>query len=368
MSNSFIKKGKKSRNELFLPSLRYVVADDWIDKLGHDAFIAWIKLHTWVDRSDENRDHDRIPYSLESTWKKLGVGKTKFYQKIIRPLWEYGLIDIIEYEESQRKSQKPKNIVVYESPYNKHETEVKPLEKLRDYNKDYDSVSQVFGRKGGQPAHKVNGSQTRTVENDGSQTRTVDGSQTRTVTVHKNEPSNVSNNLLINTNKSSNVSNNHHLSELAEETKQPAPKPKHDDDDQYKQLRDLFLQAKADDIKAHSKHYPKFKAAINAIGFDKLIFAASQYIEQEKEAAQIAWFIAGGYNNYLDKPKAKKHNQQLNSQLPEAVAEQAATVEDVEETNDDWKEKQKKLNDKLAAWEEKKQARMGMFRFPFNSN
>lgn len=340
MSNSFIKKGKKSRNELFLPSLRYVVADDWIDKLGHDAFVAWIKLHTWVDRSDENRDHDRVPYTLESTWEKLGIGKKKFYQKIIRPLWEYGLIDVVEYEKSNRKSQKPKNIIVYESPYNKHETEIQPLKKLRDYDKDYASTSQLHGRKGGRPknindADSNDGFQMETVDRTnvhGFQTETVDGFQTETVTVSKQKPNNVFNNLLINTNKSSNVSNNHHLAEQGEEPKQPAPKEKYDDDDQYKKLRNLFLSAGAPDIKNHEIHYPRFRNIIEKqTSFEKLIFAAKEYISQTKEASEIAWFLGGGYRNYLAEPKAKPRNQKPNIELPvailEAQNEQAASNE-----------------------------------------
>lgn len=109
-------------------------------------------IHSWVDRTDEHREYDRVPYTLESTWKKLGMGRKKFYEKILKPLWEYWLIDIVEYNESNRKAQKPKNIVVYESPMNKHETEIKPLKKLRDWNKDYDSPSKAFGRRGGEIA------------------------------------------------------------------------------------------------------------------------------------------------------------------------------------------------------------------------
>ena len=215
--SSFIQSGKKTREELYLPPLRFVATDNWVDVLGHDAFIAWLKFHTWVDRRDENRKNDRIPCSLEDVWDRLGVKKTKFYEKILRPLWEYGLIDIIEYEESQRKSQKPKNIIVYTSPANSHETETKPLVKLRDWKKDYGSISQFYGNKGGRPK-KVDENTPNvqidnpSTENHGSQTQTVDGSQTRTVTVRKQKPNNVSNALTNSSNASTNASNNnnHH--------------------------------------------------------------------------------------------------------------------------------------------------------------
>lgn len=199
--SSFIQSGKKAREELYLPPLRFVVTDNWVDVLGHDAFIAWLKFHTWVDRRDENRENDRVPYSLEDVWTKLGMKKKKFYEKIARPLWEYGLIDIVEYEESNRKSQKPKNIIVYTSPANTHETETKPLEKLRDWSKDYGSISQFYGKKGGRPKKDDHGFQMETVEKDGFQTETVHGFQMETVTVSKRKPNNVSN-------ISNNVSNN----------------------------------------------------------------------------------------------------------------------------------------------------------------
>lgn len=373
---SFIKKGKKSRNELFLPSLRYVVADNWIDTLGPIAFTSWLKLHSWVDRRDEYREYDKVPYTLEDTAKKLGMSKAKLYRTVIVPLWEHELIDLVEYEESKRKTQKPKNIIVYESPRNEHQTEIQPLVKTRDWKKDYGSASQIHGRKGGRPKKPTDIFTTyrfknKTVRLYRFKNETVYRFKNKTVTVSKIKPSNVFNNLLINTNKSSNVSNNHHL--ISQE-KTPSnqvsqngkPEKKHDDDDQYKQLRNLFLNAKAADIKNHDKHYPRFRNIIEKkIGFEKLILSAEAYIEQEKETAQIAWFLGGGFYNYLDKPKPKKSNQQPNSELPEAVSEQATAVE---EAGEDWEEKQKKLNAKLAAWEAKKQAKMGVFRLPFNSN
>lgn len=151
MSEVTFQKGKKKREELELPRLRFIVADQWIDAIGEKAFCAWLKFHTWVDRTDANREYDKIPYTLEDVAEKLGMSKSTLYRVVIKPLWEHYLIDLMEYEESERKGQKPVNIIVYESPMNKHETEIKPLEKLRDWSKDYGSSAQIFGRKGGRP-------------------------------------------------------------------------------------------------------------------------------------------------------------------------------------------------------------------------
>lgn len=110
---------KKKREELRLPILHYTVADDWMGKLGQAAFVAWLKFHTWVNRQDEKIDdmsRARIPMSMEKVAAKLGMSKTTLYRSIIPILWEYGLIDLIEYEDSSRKAQKPVNIIPYDYP------------------------------------------------------------------------------------------------------------------------------------------------------------------------------------------------------------------------------------------------------------
>ncbi|MEK4384196.1 RepA protein [Aeribacillus sp. FSL K6-2848] len=144
-------KAKKNRNELQLPILHFVVADDWIDKLGPEAFAAWLKFYSWCDRSDQRKDKDNdvIPSSLSKVMKRLGVGKKKFYNEIIRPLWNYGLIDLVTYEDSEQPGNKPVNIVVYEYPQNDIQKKYQPLEKIRDYDTEYETSSRTFAKKGG---------------------------------------------------------------------------------------------------------------------------------------------------------------------------------------------------------------------------
>ncbi|MEC0434411.1 hypothetical protein P8832_09585 [Bacillus subtilis] len=151
MSGFTFQKAKKNRNEHNLPILYYVVADDWIDKLGSDAFTAWLKFYSWCDRSAERIDpnNDVIPSSLSKVMKRLGVGKKKFYNQVIRPLWNYGLIDLVEYEHSNQSGTKPINIIVYEYPQNKTQKKYEPLEQIRDYDKDYNTDSRGFAKKGG---------------------------------------------------------------------------------------------------------------------------------------------------------------------------------------------------------------------------
>ncbi|MFJ5625623.1 hypothetical protein ACIQD3_23775 [Peribacillus loiseleuriae] len=196
---------KKKREELRLPILHYIVADNWMDKLGHKAFTAWLKFHTWVNRQDERIEdisRAKIPMSMDKVAEKLGINKSTLYRTIIPVLWEYGLIDLIEYEDSKRKTQKPVNIIPYDYPQNNKELETKPLEKCRDWKKDYNTQATFYGRKGGRSASIKpfsDGCENATV--DGCENATVDGCENATVTVAKMQPNNYSNNSI-------NVSNN----------------------------------------------------------------------------------------------------------------------------------------------------------------
>jgi hypothetical protein len=206
--NSPVGKGKKKREELSLPHLTYIVCDDWIEKLGYETFCLWLKFHTWVDRNDEDREYDRVPRSFENIYKKtLEISKSKFY-RLIKPLWEFGLIDIVEYEESERKTTKPKNIIVYEYPFHEIVRKYQGLEKLRDWDQDYESVSKELGKTGGRPrkvdavepkkkelklvkSNKKYRFKNKTVE--GFKNKTVEGFKNKTVTVSNSKPNNVSN-------------------------------------------------------------------------------------------------------------------------------------------------------------------------------
>lgn len=211
---AFFIKPTKKRNELRLPQGYYIVTDDWLGKIGYKAYCHWLIFHTWVDRSDATKECDSIPMSLEAVATKLGVTKKTLYTTTIIPLWEYGLIDTIEYEGSNRKANKPRNIVVFEYPQNNKELETKPLEKVRDWKKDHNTPAAIFSRKKHLkekakkevkkpklPA-KFNRKKIYTV--DRVKNYTVDGVKNYTVTVKKITPNNYSNNSI-------NVSNNFNI-------------------------------------------------------------------------------------------------------------------------------------------------------------
>src|SRR5699024_878352 len=195
-------KGQKKREELQLPVLHFVTADDWIDKLGYEAFCTWLKFYTWCDRSQErsNKENDVVPTSFKRIMERLGIGRKKFYNSIIRPLWNYGLIDIVEYNDSSNEGQKPMNIIVYEYPQNDITKKYHPLEKIRDYDDEYTSNARTFAKQGGRKKNE---------RSEGDSHRNRGGIHTETERGITQKPNNDSNS---NTNDSNNITNDSNLS------------------------------------------------------------------------------------------------------------------------------------------------------------
>lgn len=164
------KKGKIPRNELELPTLHFVVMDQWLDVIGEKALFSWLKMYTWCKRDVEDSEINlweqaKIPTSYNKVIKKLGVGKDTFYNRILKPLWNVGMIDIEEYEESDSKGNKPMNIIVYKYPQNDKSLAFKPLEIIRNYDSEYSSTAKSFASKGGRRPKR-----NEEVNGDGSET------------------------------------------------------------------------------------------------------------------------------------------------------------------------------------------------------
>ncbi|RKJ31559.1 hypothetical protein D7X33_40285, partial [Butyricicoccus sp. 1XD8-22] len=153
------KKGKIPRNELELPTLHFVVVDQWIDVIGEKALLAWLHMYSWCNREKTEDDVEninlweqaKIPTSYKKIIKRLGVGRDTFYNKILKPLWNVGLIDIEEYTESDNKGTKPMNIIVYKYPQNNKNLSHQEIAIIRDYDKDYHSKAKTFAKMGGRP-------------------------------------------------------------------------------------------------------------------------------------------------------------------------------------------------------------------------
>lgn len=148
---------KKTRGELRLPQLHFVAVDQWVKVLGNQAFVAWLQFYSWADRKDQDRECDAIPTSMRGIAQRLNVSRTTLYNLIIRPLWNYGLIDLVE---TPYDGYSNVNIVVYEYPQNDPSLATKELNKIRDYDTEYISAAR-------QKAIQVAESREKSADDDG---------------------------------------------------------------------------------------------------------------------------------------------------------------------------------------------------------
>ncbi len=219
--------GKKPREQLRMPQEAYIQIDQWMNYLGYEQYCWWRKFISWVNRQPSRIYEFHVPYTLESVYKDyLKVSKAHFYKKI-KVLWECGLIELVEFDKTNRKTTKPRNIIVYDYPFNDARFEYLPLEKRRDWATEYESEAKKHGYKGVLKAQEIKGLQMETVELpvdnsvdnlivdnvdkgeiEGLQMETVEGLQMETVTVSKQRPNHYSNNLVIPLNNSNHDSNN----------------------------------------------------------------------------------------------------------------------------------------------------------------
>ncbi|MGM1372683.1 replication protein [Bacillus thuringiensis] len=175
---TFITQGHVPKEELRLPNQHFITAMDWIDKLGESAYCDYLKMYTMADRRDKDREYDRVPRALSSLWEALDRKEKYFRQKILIPLWEYGLVDLVEYQgEHARAGHKPMNIVIYRYPCNDITLLTKPLEKVRDWKKDYKSSGKFYAIKGGRPKNEVKDSPQNPLVKDSPQKPLKDSPQ-----------------------------------------------------------------------------------------------------------------------------------------------------------------------------------------------
>lgn len=141
--------GKQNKNEIQLPTLYFVSMNQWLEVIGDIAFMSWLKLYTWSKQENviystlEFNDINSLSLSFSAIAKKLGVANDTLENKILKPLWNVGLIDIIEKDKNKINTQEIL-IMVYRYPQNRIENSFKPIENFRDYEKDYTKNNRVF--------------------------------------------------------------------------------------------------------------------------------------------------------------------------------------------------------------------------------
>jgi|GEM_PF-1671939 len=113
------------------PSIDPMMMLDWLPKLGEKAFLAWLQLHSW--KQNVSSTSPVLPLSINRIIKRLKVGNSTFYDQILRPLWNYGLIDLQKIHPKKKGQQ----LILYTYPNNDPEKASSPLLQLRDY--DFDS-------------------------------------------------------------------------------------------------------------------------------------------------------------------------------------------------------------------------------------
>lgn len=105
-----VKADAKPRDDLYLkfyyPAVDLFREDSWVKVLGPKTFVCWLQLLTMVDRSpagyDKYENTQTVPRSLEGLAKLFGISRPIFYGQVIKPLWNYGLIDLEEWQEQKK--------------------------------------------------------------------------------------------------------------------------------------------------------------------------------------------------------------------------------------------------------------------------
>ena len=153
-----MKETKLSRNQLVLPKIHYAAVDpysegNWISRLGFQAFCAWLQLLTMVDRTTGMEKYNNlftVPLSIAEVTKRLGYTKTTFRKNVLIPLWNYGLIDVIQSDIKGKNGREVMNLVVYPYPFNDKELETVTFPEVapRNYATDYKSRAKTFGELG----------------------------------------------------------------------------------------------------------------------------------------------------------------------------------------------------------------------------
>lgn len=123
---------EKTSNETYVITVHATMMSDWLPKLGPQAFLAWLQFHSWKDEGEDPQQPFIIPLPLTQLIKRLKVGNSTFYDKILRPLWNYGLINL----QYAKKGGHHIRLIVYAAPLNQPENADKPLELLRFYDED----------------------------------------------------------------------------------------------------------------------------------------------------------------------------------------------------------------------------------------
>ena len=95
-----------------------VAFSEWLPLVGDQAFLTWLRFRSWSPTPD-TESPSVISLPISHIIKQLKIGNSTFYDKILRPLWNYGFIELTPSEDDRRCSR----ITVYPYPQKLPQTE-----------------------------------------------------------------------------------------------------------------------------------------------------------------------------------------------------------------------------------------------------
>ncbi|MBU8905565.1 hypothetical protein [Desertibacillus haloalkaliphilus] len=190
-------------------------------KLSETVFMKWMKLTTMVDRTMDRKEDFHVRNKVTSIAKMLGYSSTRGLYKVLKPLYEVGLVDL---KETKVGSSKMIDIIVYPYPVYA-DTPICNLMKVRSWEKresfgmalSYSGV-EARNKSTQESEQKCTGDENESAQEQeqkctGVENKSAQGAVNKSTQepVHKSAHTNIYN--LSNTNKSSNI-NNHLSSKL----------------------------------------------------------------------------------------------------------------------------------------------------------
>ncbi|WP_134703780.1 hypothetical protein [Ammoniphilus sp. YIM 78166] len=100
-----------------IPQIHSIMVSDWLPKLGEKAFLTWLRLHSWKKETSSPDTPFSLSLSLNKIIKQLKMGKNTFYEKVLRPLLHFGLIELKPKNEAQKET----HLIIYSYPENNPE-------------------------------------------------------------------------------------------------------------------------------------------------------------------------------------------------------------------------------------------------------
>jgi len=146
---------KKYTKETFYVGATVRQTEHWIacDDLDARTLGTYILLKGMANRTDAAAVYNIIPMSLTALALKLGYSQ-KVFREIYKTLYEFGLIEFVEFKDKKYKGNKMVNIVINDAPYGNDELLNKPYERLRSYT-DYTAANASSKGKGGRPKKEL---------------------------------------------------------------------------------------------------------------------------------------------------------------------------------------------------------------------